>query len=72
MQFRTTHNLNFNRVLFRYSAYVLLREMPTIVHFEIPADDIDRAKKFYFILTCLAGKLKNGLVRRIYQADQSI
>ncbi len=21
--------------------------MPTIVHFEIPADDIDRAKKFY-------------------------
>ena len=21
--------------------------MPTIVHFEIPADDVDRAKKFY-------------------------
>jgi uncharacterized protein len=21
--------------------------MPTIVHFEIPADDIERAKKFY-------------------------
>ena len=24
--------------------------MPTIVHFEIPADDIDRAKKFYIDL----------------------
>jgi uncharacterized protein len=24
--------------------------MPTIVHFEIPADDIDRAKKFYINL----------------------
>jgi hypothetical protein len=22
-------------------------DMPTIVHFEIPADDVDRAKKFY-------------------------
>ena len=27
-------------MIFRFS-------MPTIVHFEIPADDVDRAKKFY-------------------------
>jgi len=23
------------------------RDMPTIVHFEIPSDDIERSKKFY-------------------------
>jgi uncharacterized protein len=33
--------------------------MPTIVHFDIPADDIERAKKFY---TDLFGwKMENGL-----------
>jgi len=25
----------------------LLRDLPTIVHFEIPTDDIERSKKFY-------------------------
>ena len=24
-----------------------MKQMPTIVHFEIPADDVERAKKFY-------------------------
>lgn len=50
-QFRITHSLlHFDRVLFRYYASKLLRDMPTIVHFEIPVDDIDRAKKFYIDL----------------------
>jgi uncharacterized protein len=26
---------------------ILQRDMPTIVHFEIPTDDIERSKKFY-------------------------
>jgi predicted enzyme related to lactoylglutathione lyase len=25
----------------------MITHMPTIVHFEIPADDIERARKFY-------------------------
>jgi predicted enzyme related to lactoylglutathione lyase len=33
--------------------------MPTIVHFEIPADDVERAKRFYSDL--FGWKWKNGL-----------
>jgi hypothetical protein len=41
-----TYKLNYRRK----------NEMSSTVHFELPADDIQRAKKFYF--SCLAGGLK--------------
>jgi hypothetical protein len=49
------------------------RDMPTIVHFEIPSDDIERSKKFYTIY--LGESSTNSLlplVLRLSQEEWSI
>lgn len=37
--------------------------MPTIVHFEVPADDIERSKKFYS--DPFGWKIENVLVKKV-------
>ena len=41
------YRIHTNTVNSRALDAMRLKKMPSIVHFEIPADDIERAKKFY-------------------------